>query len=62
MKKLYAISVCLLFVNLVAAQVWEDNLMRTNVSPTIQERSEAFEAKAYQKDSSRAGIELSAAS
>ena len=44
MKKLSIISVCLLFANILVAQVWEDNLLKTNPSPTVQEKSDAFEA------------------
>lgn len=44
MKKLFVISVCLLFTNILVSQVWEDNLLKTNLSPTTQEKSDAFEA------------------
>ena len=44
MKKLYLFSICLVFTNILVAQIWEDNLLKTNMSPTIQEKSDAFEA------------------
>ena len=43
MKKLYIFSICLVFTNILVAQIWEDNLLKTNISPTIQEKSDAFE-------------------
>ena len=38
----------LLFANVLASQVWEDNLLKSNLSPTIQEKNIAFET--YKKN------------
>ena len=43
MKKLYIFGICVVFTNILVAQIWEDNLLKTNMSPTIQEKSDAFE-------------------
>ena len=44
MNKIYSFIILLFCTNTLVSQVWEDNLLKNNISPTIKEKSDAFES------------------